>query len=315
MGLARGVLIDVASSPSGIEAADGSVRIGIHRYGPPPDVDESRFDVFLTAATPPSRLWVGIAPPDFDAAVETLCKRIERQPVAAAIAMQVLRAGEDQSFEQALLLESFAYSALLGGGAFRSWRALRPTRQRVDATDRVHIARVNSSIEIRLARPAVRNAFDAGMRDELTAALEFALADPDKAPVVLRGEGPAFSAGGDLDAFGAASDLALAHLVRNAHSPARLLHQLGERASVYVHGACIGAGIEIAAGAANVVAAPGAFFRLPELDMGLIPGAGGSVTIPRRIGRHRAAWMLLSGADIDVETALNWGLVDEVAPA
>ena len=47
--------------------------------------------------------------------------------------------------------------------------------------------------------------------------------------------------------------------------------------------------------------------------MGLIPGAGGTATIPRRIGRRRAAYMAISGADIDLATALAWGLVDEVA--
>ena len=48
--------------------------------------------------------------------------------------------------------------------------------------------------------------------------------------------------------------------------------------------------------------------------MGLIPGAGGTATIPRRIGRHRGAYMAISGADIDVETALAWGLIDAVTP-
>ena len=49
--------------------------------------------------------------------------------------------------------------------------------------------------------------------------------------------------------------------------------------------------------------------------MGLIPGAGGTASIPRRIGRHRACWMAISGADIDLATALAWGLVDAEAPA
>jgi enoyl-CoA hydratase/carnithine racemase len=46
--------------------------------------------------------------------------------------------------------------------------------------------------------------------------------------------------------------------------------------------------------------------------MGLVPGAGGTVSIPRRIGRHRCAWMALTGATVDAETALDWGLVDAV---
>jgi enoyl-CoA hydratase/carnithine racemase len=64
-----------------------------------------------------------------------------------------------------------------------------------------------------------------------------------------------------------------------------------------------------------VTAAAGTFFRLPEVSMGLIPGAGGTATIPRRIGRHRACFMAISGADIDLPTALAWGLIDAEAPA
>jgi enoyl-CoA hydratase/carnithine racemase len=81
-----------------------------------------------------------------------------------------------------------------------------------------------------------------------------------------------------------------------------------------VHGACVGAGIEVPAAAGWVVAAPGAYFRLPEVSMGLIPGAGGTASIPRRIGRQRACYMAISGADIDLATALDWGLVDAQEP-
>jgi enoyl-CoA hydratase/carnithine racemase len=59
-----------------------------------------------------------------------------------------------------------------------------------------------------------------------------------------------------------------------------------------------------------VIAAPDTFFRLPEVAMGLIPGAGGTVSIPRRIGRHRTNWLGISGAVIDAEVALDWGLID-----
>src|SRR5206468_806378 len=56
-----------------------------------------------------------------------------------------------------------------------------------------------------------------------------------------------------------------------------------------------------------------ATFQLPELSMGLVPGAGGTVSIPRRIGRERFAWLALTGEMIDAPTALAWGLVDEVS--
>jgi enoyl-CoA hydratase/carnithine racemase len=61
-----------------------------------------------------------------------------------------------------------------------------------------------------------------------------------------------------------------------------------------------------------VTAAPDAYFQLPEVGMGLVPGAGGSVSLPRRIGRQRTARLALGGERIDAETALAWGLVDEI---
>jgi enoyl-CoA hydratase/carnithine racemase len=74
----------------------------------------------------------------------------------------------------------------------------------------------------------------------------------------------------------------------------------------------VGAGVEMAAFAGRLVAAPEVFFHLPEVEMGLVPGAGGTVSVPRRIGRWRAAWMTLTGARVDAATALEWGLVDEI---
>jgi enoyl-CoA hydratase len=82
--------------------------------------------------------------------------------------------------------------------------------------------------------------------------------------------------------------------------------------TVEVHGACIGAGVELPSFAGHVVAAPDAFFQLPELSMGLVPGAGGTVSLTRRIGRYRTAYLALSGARIDAPTAARWGLVDAV---
>jgi len=74
----------------------------------------------------------------------------------------------------------------------------------------------------------------------------------------------------------------------------------------------MGAGIEVPAFAAHVSAAADSRIALPELGIGLVPGAGGTVSIPRRIGRHRAAALGLSGSVIDGATALAWGLVDAV---
>ena len=107
--------------------------------------------------------------------------------------------------------------------------------------------------------------------------------------------GPDFCSGGDLNEFGTLTDPATAHLVRTTRSAARLLGVVGDRVVAHLHGACVGAGIELPALAGRIVAAPDTRLQLPEVAMGLIPGAGGTATLPRRIGRHRTAWLALTG--------------------
>jgi enoyl-CoA hydratase/carnithine racemase len=290
-------------------AAAGVVRIGVHREGPLPSDGLDGFDVLLTAVADAPAPWVGVD--DVDAGAAELVRRTDEQPAAAAIAAQVMRATLKLSFAEALTLESLSYSMLLGSEGFGRWRGANPPRNRPpDEGPRVSLEVGDAQITIKLSRPASRNAFDARMRDELSEALAFAQDHPDQPPVLLCGDGPAFSAGGDLDEFGKATDPGFAHLIRTLRSPARQVNALGARASARLHGACVGAGIEVPAAAARVTGRAGAFFRLPEVAMGLIPGAGGTASIPRRIGRHRAAYMSLSGADIDLATALAWGLVD-----
>ena len=145
-------------------------------------------------------------------------------------------------------------------------------------------------------------------------AVRLAEADPTIESVELSGAGPAFCSGGDLDEFGLATDLVAACLVRLSRAPWRVIERIAPKVTVFAHGACVGAGAEITAYAGRVVAAPDAFFALPEVRMGLVPGAGGSVSVVRRIGRWRAAWLMLTGERLPAVTALRWGLVDEITP-
>jgi enoyl-CoA hydratase/carnithine racemase len=131
--------------------------------------------------------------------------------------------------------------------------------------------------------------------------------------IVLQGKGPNFCSGGDLAEFGTVSDTATAHSIRMQRSAGWWIHQLANKTAVRVHGACVGAGVELPAFAGTVTATPDATFTLPEVTMGLIPGAGGTASIPRRIGRQRTGWLALSGRTIDAQVACSWGLVDEVS--
>jgi Enoyl-CoA hydratase/isomerase len=214
---------------------------------------------------------------------------------------------------EGLVAESATYSTLLAGPEFAAWLASSPPRAPApDGDEPLLVERLGDVLTLTLNRPDRRNAYGHAVRDALVSALQIALVDP-AVRVELRGVGPAFCSGGDLAEFGTAPDAATAHLIRLRHSAGQLLHDLADRVTAYIHGACIGAGIELPAYAGRVIAAADTRMALPEISMGLVPGAGGTVSLVRRIGRWRTAWMALTGASLDVEQALRWGLVDEIA--
>ncbi len=248
-----------------------------------------------------------------DEDLERVLAAIEAAPLASASLAVLLRASESRSVAEGLLAESAVYGVLQAGPEFRTWRVGNPVRDRRRETgDAVHCRRQGDTLHVRLSRPAVCNALDAQMRDALAGCLQVAATDPGLT-VRLSGDGPAFCSGGHLDEFGSRADPATAHILRLTRSVGWMLHQLAGRTQVFVHGACRGSGVELPAFCGSVAADPGATFGLPELSMGLIPGAGGTVSLPLRIGRHRTAWLAFTGQAIDAATALRWGLVDEIA--
>jgi enoyl-CoA hydratase/carnithine racemase len=93
------------------------------------------------------------------------------------------------------------------------------------------------------------------------------------------------------------------------------IYHLSDKTIAYLHGTCAGAGIEIPAFASKIIVDESVNIFLPEIAMGLIPGAGGTVSIPRRIGRQRTAYLAVTGNSISSETAMKWGLVDEISGA
>lgn len=244
--------------------------------------------------------------------LDTVLENVDACPIAAMALAQLLRGGHARPVHEGLLAESLVYSTLQSGPEFARWcagRAKKPTGAGLRPA--VSTARSGARLDIELDRPEKHNAFSADMRDGLSEALQIAVGDPSIEEIRLCGRGPSFCSGGDLDEFASFPDPATAHAVRGTRNPARLLHAVGERVTVEVHGACVGAGVELPAFASRVVAVGDAFFQLPELRMGLVPGAGGTVSLPRRIGRQRTAWLALSCERIPLETALEWGIVDE----
>jgi enoyl-CoA hydratase/carnithine racemase len=242
---------------------------------------------------------------------ELLVEQVTRHPRTAGALLQLLRRIEGLPVDRALAMESQCMAMLQGSAEHAVWLAARAPVESAPA-GRVVTVRDGDVLRVTIDRPGALNAINRELRDGLHEAFLLAALDTDIARVELRSVGPAFSVGADLAEFGTTRDPATAHHIRSLTLPAHPLSRRPEIFDVYVQGACVGSALEMAAFAGRVTAAPGAWFQLPELAMGIIPGAGGCVSVPRRIGRARAALMMLSGKRINGRTALDWGLIDGI---
>ncbi|MHC9296213.1 enoyl-CoA hydratase/isomerase family protein [Mycobacterium sp. LTG2003] len=246
-----------------------------------------------------------------------LSERCATWPQAAAVCDDVLRSVDVAAPAfGGVITESLAYSTLQSGPEFARWLAERGPATVPALPDPVQASRDGNTLHVRFNRPQRHNAFSTDARAALLEALDVARLDPSVDEVVLGGNGRSFCSGGDLAEFGSFADPASAHLARTRHSPALVLDELtarlGGRCRAEVHGQVLGSGLEMAAYCGRVSCDPQATLGLPELALGLIPGAGGTVSITRRIGRWRTAFLVLSGRTIDAATAHAWGLVDEI---
>jgi enoyl-CoA hydratase/carnithine racemase len=243
--------------------------------------------------------------------IARIVAQVERHPKAAAALVQLLRATEAAPIDHALALESLCYGMLQGSAEHLAWIAARP-KQAPAPPGRIALTREDTILRIVMDRSAAHNAIDRPLRDALFEAFTIAALDGEITRVEWRSVGPAFGVGADLTEFGTTRDPASAHIIRGLTLPAHPMSRCGAIVDVHVQGACVGSTLEMAMFAGRVTASPRAWFHLPELAMGVIPGAGGCVSVPRRIGRQRAALMILSGQRIDARTALSWGLIDAI---
>ena len=244
--------------------------------------------------------------------ISALVRQVARAPHAAAVAIQLLRALEGVECEPALSLESSSYGLLQGSAEHGAWLDARPEVSHRLPDGQLIVERLDSVLHLTIDRPQAHNAINRTLRDQILEAFSLAELDQEIRSIKLRAVGSVFSTGGDLEEFGTTRDPATAHLIRSRSLPARQIARCQNILDVHVQGACIGAGLEMAAFARRLTATTNAWFQLPELSMGLIPGAGGCVSVPRRIGRQRAALMILSGRRINAATALRWGLIDAI---
>lgn len=257
---------------------------------------------------------------DDEPMLESFLLRVAERPHAAVATALLLRGVDQRSVEDSLVAESTTYSVLQSGPEFRTWQESRPSPAAVaglqSPSETVIVERTGEELSITLNRPERRNAYSSAMRSALADALEVAVLDTNVKSVTLRGAGRNFSSGGDLDEFGQFSDPVTAHFSRLTSRVTRSLWMLRQRLGPDLHcmvqGANHGAGVELAAFAGRVSATADATFTLPEVRMGLVPGSGGTASLPLRIGRHRTLVLAVTGSPIDAATAREWGLVDDI---
>jgi enoyl-CoA hydratase/carnithine racemase len=169
---------------------------------------------------------------------------------------------------------------------------------------------------VTLNRPRQLNAYNTAMRDALYEALSAVRDDPAVRAVILRGNGPAFCSGGDVREFGTAPSASRAREVRWLRDVWGALWRLPAVTIAAVHGYAAGGGFEMALLCDHCIASRDARFGLPETGLGMIPGVGGTQSLPRLIGAGRALDLVLSGKWLSARAAHELGLVARVvAPA
>jgi len=164
-----------------------------------------------------------------------------------------------------------------------------------------------------LNRPEKSNALNTALLEELLSVLKEIAASPGLRVVVLGGNGKSFCGGADVAEMSQLKPSTAKKFITRIHLCCDAIRKLPVPVVARLHGVVIGAGLELAASCDLRVAAEGTRFAMPEVKLG-IPSVVEAALLPRLIGAGRAAWLVLTGEAIDAKTALEWGLVEELAP-
>ena len=162
-----------------------------------------------------------------------------------------------------------------------------------------------------LNRPEKVNALDSEALHRLTAAFRRVAEFPDLRVVVLGGRGKAFCGGADVEELSRLTAANARGFVQKIHAVCEAIRELPVPVIARLHGAVIGAGLEIAAACDLRIAAEGTRFSMPEVRIG-IPSVVEAALLPRLMGSGRAAWLVLTGEAIDARRAFEWGLVEQI---
>lgn len=174
----------------------------------------------------------------------------------------------------------------------------------------------NGIAKITLNRPDILNALDVQARLELLEALRDVEGDDAIRVVILTGAGDrAFCVGADLRIFKGMTPSEARRYVKLAKAATHKLETLRKPVIAMVNGFALGGGLEIVLACDLAVAADSARFGQTEVNVGLVPGAGGTQRLPRAVGARKAKQLIFTGEQIDAQEALRLGLVNQVVPA
>jgi enoyl-CoA hydratase/carnithine racemase len=162
-----------------------------------------------------------------------------------------------------------------------------------------------------LNRPDKANALDCAHLDALREALIRLQGEPQARVAVLGGRGRAFCGGADVRELAALDASTSRVFLNKIHAVCQAIRTLPFPVVARLHGAVIGAGLEIAAACDLRIAAEGTKFSMPEVRIG-IASVVEAALLPRLVGSGRAAWLVLTGEPIDARRALEWGLIEEI---
>ena len=169
------------------------------------------------------------------------------------------------------------------------------------------LERRGSTLLVTLERPEARNAMNKATREQLVRVLADADADDDVRAVVLTGRDPAFSGGVDLK-----EALSEKHYAPPKNNPAQALRAMTTPVIAAVNGACVSGALEVALACSFILASDRAKFADTHARIGLLPSWGLSAALPQAVGVRRARQMTLTGDFVSPDTALAWGMVNEV---
>jgi len=178
----------------------------------------------------------------------------------------------------------------------------------------IDVAIAGGVARVALDRPEKANALSTPMLEALRDALEKLKREPQLRVVVLSGRGRCFCGGADVKELATLTEANAGDFVRRIHEVCATIRALPVPVVAQLHGAAIGAGLEIAAACDLRVAEEGTKFAMPEVRI-RIPSVVEAALLPRLMGAGRAAWLVMTGEAIDAKRAAAWGLVEEVGGA